>query len=125
MNNKIVIIDDDRDILDVVQFILAEEGYNVVLYDYLVPEDIIIEQQPSLILLDNRLASGYSDLLCLSLKSNPATRHIPVVLVSAADDLDEIAAKCNADAFLAKPFDLKEFIKLVKHYTDLYNSLPR
>jgi DNA-binding NtrC family response regulator len=49
MNNKIVLIDDDEDILDVVHYILVDEGYNVAMYDHLQPLDKIIEQQPSVI----------------------------------------------------------------------------
>ena len=123
MNNKIVIIDDDKDILDVVQIILADEGYLVVAYDRFVRLEEIMEQQPSVILLDNRLASGYGDTLCLALKSNFNTKHIPVILVSAAENLEQIAKNCNADAFLSKPFDLTDFVKLVKHYSESYNAI--
>ena len=123
MNNKIVLIDDDEDILDVIQYILADEGYNVDAYDDLQPLDKIIEHQPSVILLDNKLADTYSNTLCIALKSNHKTKHIPVILMSAAEDLEQIAKACNADAFLNKPFELKEFIKLVKHYSAIFNAL--
>jgi DNA-binding response OmpR family regulator len=123
MNNKIVLIDDDKDILDVVQFILADEGYNVILYDRLEHLEEIIKQQPSVILLDNKLADVYSNTFCLALKSNDKTKDIPVILVSAAEGLEQIAKKCKADAFLSKPFNLKDFIELVKHYSESYNTL--
>jgi hypothetical protein len=42
--------------------------------------------------------------------------------MSAAEDLEQIAKTCNADAFLNKPFELKEFIKLVKHYSAIFNA---
>jgi len=123
MNNKIVLIDDDEDILDVIQYILADEGYNVVAYDHLQPLEKIIEQKASVILLDNKLANAYSNTLCIALKSNYKTKHIPVILMSAAEDLEQIAKACNADAFLNKPFELKEFIKLVSHYSAIFNAL--
>ena len=123
MNNKIVLIDDDEDILDVIQYILADEGYNVAVYDDLQPLEKIIDQQPSVILLDNKLANAYSNTLCIALKSNYKTKHIPVILMSAAEDLEQIAKACNADAFLNKPFELKEFIKIVKHYSEIFNAL--
>jgi DNA-binding response OmpR family regulator len=122
MNKNIVVIEDDRDILDMIQYILADEGYNVIGYDRLERLERIIEQQPSVILLDNRLATGYGDTLCLSLKSNDNTKHIPVIIVSASAGLEQIANNCKADAFLAKPFDLDALIKLVKHYSDLQLS---
>ena len=122
MNNKIVLIDDDKDILDVVQFILADEGYDVVSYDHLIQLEEIITQQPAVILLDNRLGSGYGYEFSIALKSNEHTKHIPVILVSASEGLEQIAKKCNADAFLSKPFDLTAFVKLVKHYCESYNA---
>jgi CheY-like chemotaxis protein len=118
MDNKIVVIDDDKDILDVIQFILAEEGYSVVMYDRLESLEKISEQKPSVILLDNKLGGVYSTEFCQSLKSNQLTKHIPVILVSASDSLEQIAKQCSADAFLSKPFDLKDFIKIVKQYAD-------
>jgi len=122
MNNKIVLIDDDKDILDVVQFILTEEGYNVVSYDHLIQLEAIVAQQPSVILLDNRLGSGYGNTLCLAVKSNDSTKDIPVILVSASEGLELIAKQCRADAWLSKPFDLAAFVKLVKQYWESYNA---
>jgi len=122
MNNKIVVIDDDKDILDVIQFILAEEGYSVVVYDRLESLEKIYEQKPSLILLDNKLGGIYSTDFCRSLKLNQLTKYIPVILVSASDSLEDISKECNADAFLSKPFDLKDFIKLVKRYVGNHTS---
>ena len=121
MDKKIVVIDDDNDILDVIQFILAEEGYGVVVYNSLESIEKIAEQKPSVILLDNKLGGVYSTDFCLSLKSNQLTKYIPVILVSASDSLEQITKQCNADAFLSKPFDLKDFIKIVKHYADNNN----
>jgi len=116
MNKNIAVIEDDRDILDLIEYILTDEGYNIKLYDRIAPIDHIITQQPAVILLDNRLANGFGTALCLSLKSNEKTQHIPVILVSASSDIQKIAADCGADAFLPKPFDLDELIKLVKRY---------
>ena len=122
MNKNVVVIEDDRDILDLIQYILADEGYNVVGYNRLEPLEKIKEQQPSVILLDNRLADGYGNTLCLSLKTKEDTKHIPVIMISASGGLEQIARNCKADAFLAKPFDLADMINLVKHYSDLQHS---
>ncbi len=122
MSKNIVVIEDDVDILDMIQYILADEGYNVIGYDKLESLEKIIEQQPAVILLDNRLASGYGDSLCLSLKSSDETKQIPVIIVSASAGLEQIARNCKADAFLAKPFDLDDLVKMVKHYAGLQLS---
>jgi len=117
MNKQIVIIEDDRDILDMIKYILADEGYDVAGFDRLEGVQRIIEQQPSVVLLDNRLADGYGNAFCATLKSNPVTKNIPVILVSASGNLEEIARQCNADAFLPKPFDLQDLIKIVEQYS--------
>ena len=71
---------------------------------------------PQLILLDIRLSNGYGHLLCEDLKSNAKTSHIPVILVSGADNLEKIAVDYKADGFLAKPFDMEDLIQMVKNY---------
>jgi len=123
MNKNIVIVDDDEDILEVVKYILDEEGYHVIVFDHLVQVEKIAAEQPSVILLDNKLAGVYSDSLCLALKSEDSTKLIPVVLVSATDGLEQIARRCKADSFLSKPFDLNDLINLVRHYSQVYNNL--
>ncbi|RYZ13642.1 MAG: hypothetical protein EOP49_54260 [Sphingobacteriales bacterium] len=49
--------------------------------------------RPVLILRDNRLADSFGTKLCLQLKNDASTRHIPVVLVSAANQLAQVAAE--------------------------------
>jgi DNA-binding response OmpR family regulator len=123
MNKNIVIVDDDADILEVVKYILDEEGYHVTLFDHLADVGEIAEKQPSVILLDNKLAGVYSDSLCVALKTDDTTKLIPVILVSAADNLEQIAHRVKADAFLPKPFDLDDLISLVKQHSQAYNNL--
>ena len=117
MGNLIIVVEDDRDILDMIQYILTDAGYKVVGYDHLINIENIIEKRPSLLLLDERLADGYGSTICLELKSNPLTKQIPVILVSAVINLPQIAKDCGADAYLNKPFDLNELIKLVQQHT--------
>jgi two-component system phosphate regulon response regulator PhoB len=116
MPKKIVVIEDDNDILDLIQYILEDEGYQVLPAKQTGNIDTIAEHQPDLILLDDRLPGEYGNILCSRIKSNPGTKHIPVVLVSAARDLERVAFNCKADDFLPKPFDLKDLLNLVKQY---------
>ncbi|MEO6850317.1 MAG: response regulator [Mucilaginibacter sp.] len=118
MNKEVVVIEDDRDILDIIRYILADEGYNVTGFDRLDGAQQIVEKQPAVVLLDNRLADGYGNKFCASLKSNPITAHIPVILVSASANLEQLAKQCNADAFLPKPFNLDDLIRIVKRYAE-------
>lgn len=123
MKNLIIVIEDDRDILDMIQYILADEGYEIMSYDHLIKLESIIAKRPSLILLDERLANGYGSTLCLELKSNPLTKPVPVILVSAAIGLAQIAKNCGADAVLDKPFDLNDLVNLVKRYSLIHSPI--
>lgn len=114
MTKLIVIIEDDSDILDLMKLILEDEGYTVEGYTDLDGIDKVIEKRPLMVLLDLRLPNDYGNTFCFSIKSNPATMHIPVVLVSATYRLAEIAAKCKADAYLAKPYDVDDLVGIVK-----------
>jgi DNA-binding response OmpR family regulator len=116
MRKRIVLLEDEKDILEIIQFILEEEGYDVIAFNHFEPLEGIVEFQPKLILLDIRLTDGYGHLLCSQLKSNPTTAHIPVILVSGASNLEKIAEESGADSFLSKPFNMDDLIKLVKQY---------
>jgi two-component system phosphate regulon response regulator PhoB len=117
MSKKIVVIEDDRDILDMMQCILEDEGYQVMPFSRAESIEEIIKQKPNLILLDDRLKDTSGHLLCKRIKTHPVTRSIPVIMVSAARGLNEMAERCLADTYLPKPFDLTELVDLVKTYT--------
>lgn len=116
MSKKIIVIEDDRDILDMMRYILEDEGYQVLPSSEAEPIETIIQQDPDLILLDERLAEMPGHELCKHIKTHPLTRRIPVIMVSAVRDLNKIAGRCMADTYLPKPFDMSELIGLVKTY---------
>jgi CheY-like chemotaxis protein len=116
MSKRIVVIEDDDDILELMQCILEDEGYQVLASNKFERLDAIAQQQPDLVLLDDRMPGEFGHVICSLMKSNPPTKHIPVILISATRDLDQIAHDCNADSFLPKPFDLNELLTLVKQY---------
>jgi len=116
MTRKIIIIEDDPDTLDIMSYILAEEGYETITANNSKPLDEVSVHQPMLILLDNRLTEGSGRDFCTRFKKDPATRHFPVVLVSANPGLETIALESNADGYLKKPFDIEELLDLVKKF---------
>lgn len=95
MAKKILVIEDDKDIRDTIVYVLEEEGYEVIASDNARILKKVNDLEPDLILLDNWLTDWTSDLsgqqLSKALKNNPTTRHIPVILVSAVNNLKEIA----------------------------------
>lgn len=111
----IFLCDDDRDIVEVVMLILGAD-YNVQVYHRC--EGIADDAErcnPSVILLDLRMPMSGGGSVLRQLKASPLTRHIPVILFSATNNLQRIAAESGADAFLEKPFD-------IGHLCDLVNS---
>ncbi|MDB5133801.1 MAG: phoB 4 [Mucilaginibacter sp.] len=116
MSKRILLLEDEEKILELIQEILEAEGYNVIAFKHYESVEDIIEFAPGLILLDIRLSDGYGHLLCEDLKSNPKTTHIPVILVSGADNLEKIAQDYKADNYLSKPFSVDELVKMVKQY---------
>ena len=120
MAKKILVIEDDKDIRDTIVYVLEEEGYEVIASDNARILKRVNDIAPDLILLDNWLTDWASDLsgqqLSKALKNDPATSHIPVILISAVNNLKEIAKEGEADDYIKKPFDLTELTELVKRY---------
>jgi two-component system phosphate regulon response regulator PhoB len=116
MSKKIIVVEDNHDILDMIAYILEDEGYEVVPSLNAEPLNEVEQLKPDLVLLDDWLADGYGHDLCAKLKSNPATAHIPVILVSSIRNLAEVATKCSADGYLPKPFDIVDLLDKVKFH---------
>lgn len=115
MHKRILLIEDEKSILELMEMTLGDEGYNVFAINHYEPVEYIMEFAPNLVLLDVRLQNGYGHLLCKDLKENPKTSDIKVILVSGASNLERIAHEYKADNFLSKPFSVDELITLVKN----------
>lgn len=115
---KIMVIEDDKDIRDTIVYILEEEQYEVIASEDAKILKSINEYNPDLVLLDNWLTDWKSDAsgqqLSKELKTNPATSHIPVIIISAVSNIKEIAEAGLANGYLRKPFDLVELVNMVK-----------
>ena len=114
--NRILVVDDDEDILDSVSWILNKNGFDVFpLSDCRRTIQMAAEVQPDVILLDINL--GYCDgrQLCLELKNrHQFPRHI--LLFSANPELVESIGLYKADEFICKPFSIKEFVLTIKEH---------
>ncbi len=116
MGKKILVVDDDEGIAEVVQIVLEGEGYLVSTNMDGEGLHLLKEDVPDLILLDVLLAGVDGRDICRSLKSDPVTQHIPVIMLSAHSDASRVADTSGADDFLEKPFDVDVLIDIVaKH----------
>jgi len=116
MTKTILVIEDDRDILDIMVYILADEGFDVISATSAEPLSNLNVIRPAMILLDNRLAEGFGKDFCRTIKQNPDTAHLPVIIVSANRDIESLARESMADGYIAKPFDLTELLDTVNRY---------
>lgn len=112
---RILAVDDDKDILEVLQYILEESGYLVdTLSDGHYLFDKIKENTPDLILLDIMLGNMDGRELCKDVKSQNDTKNIPVILISASHTA-KITDKAGApDDFIAKPFDINDLLSSIQ-----------
>jgi DNA-binding response OmpR family regulator len=113
---RVLFVDDDPYIGDMVEVILADENIDLIKVADAsdIPDIAVLE--PDLILLDEWLPGKKGSELCSELKTKRGTAHIPVVLISAVWGLETIARQCHADAFINKPFDIGELQQVVKNY---------
>jgi CheY-like chemotaxis protein len=128
MGIKIMVIEDDTDIRETIAIALEDAGYEVVSSDNARILRQLHHHKPNLILLDNWLSDWKSDAngsqLSKQLKTDPATSHIPVIIVSAVRNIKEIAEAGLADGYLSKPFDLADLIAIVEKHTSKTPNKP-
>lgn len=118
MAKKILVIDDDEDILFILDIIFVDEGYEVVLFNTGTTVEHIKILQPDLILLDVRIA-GFNRSgpeICMDIKQEPDLEKIPVLLISAEEDVQSLARDCSADGYVNKPFDIHQLVAKVKGF---------
>jgi CheY-like chemotaxis protein len=73
----------------------------------------MVERQPDLLLLDIWMSGLDGREICKALKLQDHTKHIPIILVSANRDTEQIAHDAGADDFLNKPFDMDDLLRKV------------
>jgi two-component system phosphate regulon response regulator PhoB len=112
---RILAVDDDSDILEVIQYILEDSGYEVeTLTDGHYLFDKIKEIQPDLILLDIMLGNLDGRDLCRSVKARKETHDIPVILISASHDVSGTLNQIGGpNDYLAKPFDIDVLLRSI------------
>ena len=117
MPKKILIVEDNELMIDVMTYILINSGYEVIslpngdnVFNY------IKANHPDLIILDAILPGMDGREICQLLKMNKATRNLPVIICSGDDTIGESLKQTGApDDILHKPFDITSLIEMVDH----------
>jgi DNA-binding response OmpR family regulator len=115
-NKKILIADDDPAILEALQMMLEDEGYEVEIS--LEGKSIykMKKNYPDLVLLDIWMSGIDGGDICMHLKKNKLTKHIPVIMISANKDVGIIAKGAGADDYISKPFQMHELFAVINKY---------
>jgi two-component system alkaline phosphatase synthesis response regulator PhoP len=114
---KILVVDDETYIVELVKFNLEKEGYRVVVaFDGIHALEMVREENPQLILLDIMLPSMDGLEVCRTLKQDPNYNTIPIIMLTAkGDEFDTVLGlEMGADDYIKKPFSPREMVARVK-----------
>jgi|SRR5579863_3193609 len=117
MEKRLLVIDDDEAILDVVRDIFEDEGYVVRCLEDV--EDVFTEInhfRPNVVLIDYKLGISNGAEICYQIKSNAGTLNIPVVLFSAHHRTIDAIGNYGWNAFIGKPFDIEHIKSVVGRF---------
>lgn len=114
---KILVVEDEEDILELVRYNLAKEGYRISLCTC--GEDAlkkVLDEKPDLIILDLMLPGVDGLEVCRRLKGDPQTQHIPVIMLTAKSEESDIVVGLGmgADDYITKPFSPRVLLARVR-----------
>lgn len=113
---SIVIIDDNRDICDLLLNILLSEGLEATICNNpLEAKEIIQKVNPQLIITDMFMSGVDGRVLAKEIKGNPQTKNIKIMMMSAHPDAQKDSNNTDIDDFLAKPFEIDHFVQKVQN----------
>ena len=112
--NKILIVDDDKNLLEVIRYNLVNEGYSVILAENGTQAvEIALQEKPELIILDIMLPGIDGFDVCRILRKEMS---VPILMLSAKiDEIDKVVGlELGADDYIAKPFSVRELMARVR-----------
>ncbi len=127
MNNKILVIDDDTSINELIKVNLELGGYNVVqAYDGIKGFALAKQELPSLIILDVMMPEVDGFTVAKRVRENPSTKDVPIIMLTALSQLNDKANGFNigVDDYLVKPFEIEELLMRVKALLKRTHQIP-
>jgi CheY-like chemotaxis protein len=112
---KTILVIEKEDALVLLDRILHQD-YTLIRSGQLLSVAVIIALRPDMILLDHGLLGSDPDNLCIGLKSNATTRHVPLVLLFLHPFIATIAITFRADACIEMPFDIYDVVSVIHKY---------
>jgi len=117
MTSHVLVIEDEPDIRKTIEYNLSKESYKVTLAASIEDgEKALVANKIDLVILDLMLPDGSGLTLCRDIKSEPKTKHIPVIILTAkTEEVDRVVGfELGADDYVTKPFSVRELILRVK-----------
>ncbi|MBI4224417.1 MAG: response regulator, partial [Deltaproteobacteria bacterium] len=117
---KILIVDDNADTVEILKSLLEKEGYKV-----LVSQDgeegvaMAVQQIPDLILMDINMPGLRGDMAAMRIRGEEATRHIPIVILTGVEDVQEkvLASQAGVVDYITKPYSPEKLLIQIKRLT--------
>ena len=116
MEKKILIVDDEKAIVDILNYNLSNEGYKTVeAYDGEQAIEMAEKEKPDLILLDVMLPKKDGFSVCKEIRQK---NNIPIIMVTARSQLEDkaIGEETGVNEYITKPFELDAIVKKVEEY---------
>jgi DNA-binding response OmpR family regulator len=116
---KILVIDDEQDIVETIRFRMQQEGYACICAnDGVEGLNKARSESPNLILLDIMLPKMNGHKLARLLKYDEKYQHIPIIMISAkTQETDRITGiETGADVYVTKPFDMDQLLVMIKQH---------
>jgi two-component system, OmpR family, response regulator len=125
MPNRVVVVDDDKEIQEIVTFVLRRNGFEVAVADNGQQlQDVLATTTPDLIILDVMMPGLDGYQIFTSLRENAATQHVPVIIMTAhAENIYErISLDLGAAVHITKPFHPLDLVAKVQR---LLQAIPQ
>ncbi len=123
----VLIVEDEADIADLIEFHLAREGYQTsVASSGIAALDAVSDEEPALILLDIMLPDLDGLEVCRRLKASSATEQIPIIMVSAKGEESDVVVglELGADDYVAKPFSPRVLLARTRAVLRRHQAAP-
>ena len=124
---KILVVEDDRDIVEMVEYNLKQEGYETIhAYNGEKGIDLAGDEKPDLIILDLMLPAIDGFEVCKTLKQQQSTSRIPIIILSAKSrETDKVVGlELGADDYITKPFSPRELIARIRAVLRRHKEQP-
>ena len=119
-SKKILVVDDEEDFLSLIKYALEERGFDILASSSAIDAGIQISMHvPALILMDLKMPGINGFQACEAIKKNPATKDIPIIIVSALSDESDMRKARNIGIvdYFVKPVNIERLIQRIKEVT--------